>query len=97
MSRPQYLALRHFSPAFVLSDGLCGLPEEKEEIEDVRCSDVEQNVESIRKGESRPVEHACKLKAAQQETLIGFEPEEDKGIQKKSKRQSLPIHQLYIL
>lgn len=69
------------SPAFVFSDGLCGLPEEKEEIEDVLCSDVEQKVESIRKEENRLTEHGCRLKAAQQDNLIGFEPEEDKGIQ----------------
>ncbi|XP_058246804.1 uncharacterized protein KIAA2012 [Hemibagrus wyckioides] len=59
-------------------DGLSGLPEEKEEIEDVLCSDVEQKVELKRKEENRPMEHGSRLKAAQQDNLIGFEPEEDK-------------------
>lgn len=81
MSRPQYLALRSFSPAFVSSDGLCELPEEKEEIEDVLFSNVEQKVESIRKEDNRPTEHWCGLKGAQQENIIEFEPREDKGIQ----------------
>ncbi|KAB5577215.1 hypothetical protein PHYPO_G00207360 [Pangasianodon hypophthalmus] len=65
-------------PLPVEQDGLCGLPEEKEEIEDVLGSDVEQKVESNRKEENRPIEHGRRLKAAQQDTLIGFEPEEDR-------------------
>lgn len=64
-----------------MSDGLCGLSEEKEEIEDVLCSDVEQKVESIRKEENRITEHGYRLKVVQQDNLTGFEPEEDKGIQ----------------
>ncbi|KAK3543554.1 hypothetical protein QTP70_023881 [Hemibagrus guttatus] len=59
-------------------DGLSGLPEEKEEIEDVLFSDVEQKVELKKKAENRPIEHGCRLKAAQQDNLIGFEPEENK-------------------
>ncbi|KAM9487228.1 uncharacterized protein KIAA2012 homolog [Clarias gariepinus] len=59
-------------------DGLCGLSEEKEEIEDVLCSDVEQKVESIRKEENRITEHGYRLKVVQQDNLTGFEPEEDK-------------------
>lgn len=56
-------------------DDLSGLPEEKEEIEDVLCSDVKQKVESVRKEE-----HGCRIKAAQPDNPIWFEPVEDKGI-----------------
>ncbi|KAF4087092.1 hypothetical protein AMELA_G00091760 [Ameiurus melas] len=65
-------------PLSMEQDGLYGLPEEKEEIEDVLCSNVEQKVESIMKEENRLIEHGYRLKAAQQDNLIGFEPEEDK-------------------
>ncbi|XP_027020552.2 uncharacterized protein LOC113654540 isoform X1 [Tachysurus fulvidraco] len=70
------LVLLPFEP--MEQDGLSGLPKEKEEIEDVLCSDVEQKVELKRTEENRPIEHGCRLKAAQQDILIGFEPEEDK-------------------
>ncbi|KAF5895297.1 stress response protein NST1-like isoform X4, partial [Clarias magur] len=59
-------------------DGLSGLSEEKEEIEDVLCSDVEQKVESIRKEENRSTEHGFRLKVVQQDNLAGFEREDDK-------------------
>ncbi|XP_046694900.1 uncharacterized protein KIAA2012 homolog isoform X1 [Silurus meridionalis] len=62
-------------------DGNCGLPEKKKEIEDVLCSDEEQKVESIRKEENKPVDRGCSLKAAQQDILIGFAPNDDKAHQ----------------
>lgn len=86
--------IKSFSPAFVSSDGVYGLPEEKEEIEDVLFSDMEQKVESNRKEENRTIEHGYRLKTAQQENLIGFEPEEDKGIS--INRNNLGLYSLFI-
>ncbi|TSK92874.1 hypothetical protein Baya_5588 [Bagarius yarrelli] len=66
-------------PGPLEQDGLSCLPEEKEDIEDVLCSNVGYSeVESIRKEEIRPIEHEYRFKAAQQDNLIRFEPEEDK-------------------